>query len=108
MGKYLRHPHSVKLWKCLTDEICTNNLETVNEPMENLRVRPTILPKALHIVLTSPGTDNFQFQDFVHLEYHTVSLGNRFLIFQVNAVASSLRDCMSKKMGYSLVTKRTD
>ena len=76
--------------------------------MENLSVRLTILSKALHIVLTSPGTINFQFQDFVHLEYHTASLGNQFLIFQVNAVASSLRVYMSENMGYSLVTKRTD
>ena len=76
--------------------------------MENLRVRPTILPKALHTVLTSSGIMNFQFQDFVHLEYNTVSPGNRFLIFQVNAVTSSLRVYMSKKMGYRLVTQRTD
>jgi hypothetical protein len=68
--------------------------------MENLRVRPTILPKKLHIVfITSAGTMNFQFQDFVHLEYHNASLGNQFLIFEVNAVASSLRVYMSKKMG---------
>lgn len=85
-----------------------NNLETVNKLVENLRVRPTILSKALHTVLTSPGTINFQFQDFVHLENYTASLDNRFLIFQVNAIASSLRVYMSKKMGYSLVTKRTD
>jgi hypothetical protein len=59
--------------------------------MENLRVRPTTLPKKLHVVLTSHGTMNFQFQDFFHMEYYSASLSNQFLIFQVNADASSLR-----------------